>query len=348
MSLNLIDDKSTLVQVMAWCCRATSHYLNQCWPISMSPYGITRPQRVNVVRKERLRQRKRDKKAVARYCSMSSMDSVSMFPDSAEEEGLDSSECESSSSTHKSVVKVTRPSPAPWDTDVDSPPRKRFKKDSTRGERGRSWEMDRLGRYSKDHSDSGLRDEPSRSRATTEQKHSAGATCCEDWSATNAGSAGASSSGLPQTRLTVLMVLPPHRRKLLRAWCPVLLGLFLAGFRLPWTRFWVLGPLRTKLKMMWLSAQMGPLPCGWGLPRATSPPVLLGHLFGRAGYYGETAEWRVVWELDFHSCTFRPAGGDGSASWPSWLSPGFAGFRHGECCLIWYPDRRLLGYGWQH
>ena len=28
---DLIYDKSTLVQVMAWCCQATSHYLNQCW-----------------------------------------------------------------------------------------------------------------------------------------------------------------------------------------------------------------------------------------------------------------------------------------------------------------------------
>ena len=32
MSLNLIDDKSTLSQVMVWCSRATSHYLSQCWP----------------------------------------------------------------------------------------------------------------------------------------------------------------------------------------------------------------------------------------------------------------------------------------------------------------------------
>ena len=31
---------------MAWCRQATSHYLNQCWPRSMPPYGITRPQRV--------------------------------------------------------------------------------------------------------------------------------------------------------------------------------------------------------------------------------------------------------------------------------------------------------------
>ena len=27
-----LADKSTLVQVMAWCCQATSHYLSQCWP----------------------------------------------------------------------------------------------------------------------------------------------------------------------------------------------------------------------------------------------------------------------------------------------------------------------------
>ena len=38
------DDKSTLVQVMAWCHQATSHYLSQCWPSSLSPYGVTRPQ----------------------------------------------------------------------------------------------------------------------------------------------------------------------------------------------------------------------------------------------------------------------------------------------------------------
>ena len=47
MPWDLTDDKSTLVQVMAWCRQATSHYLNQCWPSSMSPYGVTRPQWVN-------------------------------------------------------------------------------------------------------------------------------------------------------------------------------------------------------------------------------------------------------------------------------------------------------------
>ena len=32
---------------MAWCRQVTSHYLNQCWPGPMTPYGITRPQWVN-------------------------------------------------------------------------------------------------------------------------------------------------------------------------------------------------------------------------------------------------------------------------------------------------------------
>ena len=50
MPLDLIDDKSTLVQVMAWCRRAPSHYLSQCWPRSMSPYGISRLQWVRLQR----------------------------------------------------------------------------------------------------------------------------------------------------------------------------------------------------------------------------------------------------------------------------------------------------------
>ena len=47
MSLDFIDDQSTLVQVMAWCRQATSHYMSQCWPRSMSPFGVNRPQWVN-------------------------------------------------------------------------------------------------------------------------------------------------------------------------------------------------------------------------------------------------------------------------------------------------------------
>ena len=44
MSLDFTDDKSILVQVMGWCRKATSHYLNQCWPRSLPPYGVSRPQ----------------------------------------------------------------------------------------------------------------------------------------------------------------------------------------------------------------------------------------------------------------------------------------------------------------
>ena len=47
MPQDLTDDKSTSVQVTAWCHQATSHYLSQCWPRSMSPNGVTRPQWVN-------------------------------------------------------------------------------------------------------------------------------------------------------------------------------------------------------------------------------------------------------------------------------------------------------------
>ena len=44
MPQDLIDNKSTLVHVMAWCRQTTSHYLDQCWPSSPTPYGIIRPQ----------------------------------------------------------------------------------------------------------------------------------------------------------------------------------------------------------------------------------------------------------------------------------------------------------------
>ena len=47
MSLDFTDDPPTLVQVMAWCRQATSHYLSLCWPTSLMPYGATRPQWVN-------------------------------------------------------------------------------------------------------------------------------------------------------------------------------------------------------------------------------------------------------------------------------------------------------------
>ena len=34
----ILTEKSTLVRVMAWCHQAASHYLNQCWPRTMSLY----------------------------------------------------------------------------------------------------------------------------------------------------------------------------------------------------------------------------------------------------------------------------------------------------------------------
>ena len=40
------DGKSTLVQIMAWCCQATS--LNQCQPRSVSQYTFTGPQAATV------------------------------------------------------------------------------------------------------------------------------------------------------------------------------------------------------------------------------------------------------------------------------------------------------------
>ena len=45
---DLTDDQSTLVQVMAWCRQATSHYLSQFWTSSMLLYGITLGQWVNL------------------------------------------------------------------------------------------------------------------------------------------------------------------------------------------------------------------------------------------------------------------------------------------------------------
>ena len=50
MPLGFTDDEATLVQVMAWCRQAPSHYLSQCWPKSLSPYDVTRPQWVNLSR----------------------------------------------------------------------------------------------------------------------------------------------------------------------------------------------------------------------------------------------------------------------------------------------------------
>ena len=44
MPQNIFDSKTRLVQVMALCRQATSHYLNQYWSRCMSPYNVTWPQ----------------------------------------------------------------------------------------------------------------------------------------------------------------------------------------------------------------------------------------------------------------------------------------------------------------
>ena len=41
---DLTYEKSTCLPLMAWCRQETGHYLNQCWPRSLSPHGITRLQ----------------------------------------------------------------------------------------------------------------------------------------------------------------------------------------------------------------------------------------------------------------------------------------------------------------
>ena len=48
MPLDLTDGNSTLVQVMVWCHQATSPYMSQCWPRSISPNGATRSQWVKL------------------------------------------------------------------------------------------------------------------------------------------------------------------------------------------------------------------------------------------------------------------------------------------------------------
>ena len=42
-----LNAKSTLVEVMAWYRQATIHYLSPCWPRSLLPYDIIRPQWIN-------------------------------------------------------------------------------------------------------------------------------------------------------------------------------------------------------------------------------------------------------------------------------------------------------------
>ena len=49
MPQKFTNANSTFVQVMAWCHRATSHCLSQCWPRSISSYGVAGPQCVKLL-----------------------------------------------------------------------------------------------------------------------------------------------------------------------------------------------------------------------------------------------------------------------------------------------------------
>ena len=44
-----VNDKSTLDQEMGCCHQATNHHLNQCWRSSIMPYDVTRDQWVNIL-----------------------------------------------------------------------------------------------------------------------------------------------------------------------------------------------------------------------------------------------------------------------------------------------------------
>ena len=67
MPLDLTNDTSTLVQAMAWSRQASSHYLSQCWPRSMSPYGVTKPQWVKYIYLEKTLNRAPGNTDVSQY-----------------------------------------------------------------------------------------------------------------------------------------------------------------------------------------------------------------------------------------------------------------------------------------
>ena len=65
---NLTDDESMMVQEMAWCHQATSHYQNQCLPRFMSPYGIIRPQSIKKCFLEKLKHRNYSNQCLSFKC----------------------------------------------------------------------------------------------------------------------------------------------------------------------------------------------------------------------------------------------------------------------------------------
>ena len=45
MPQNPLDEKPNAVHILAWWSQVSSHYIRQCWPSVMSPYGVYRPGR---------------------------------------------------------------------------------------------------------------------------------------------------------------------------------------------------------------------------------------------------------------------------------------------------------------
>ena len=296
------------------------------------------------MKEERLKQRKRDKAVAARYCSLSSMDFESILPDSAEEETLESSECESSSSTLKFIqwrspghhqLLGTRM----WTSQPENVPRRT----------PHGGDEDEVGRGT----DKGV-----------------------TWGTILIWVTGMSvtmtrmmGAGLPQTRVMLGLVLHPRvelpqSRSILlgpsavRTSLPqtlVRLGLVPPGAGLSQNRLTILmvlilltegsyweihatvdnilsaGSYENQTQGDWTLSSDG-TPAMRTRPTAShefclAGPSPLGEL--RPGYHRQTVECRVLREFDFHSCTCWPAGGDGSARWPSWagtwLLPGFEG-----------------------
>ena len=49
----LVTRKNFPFDDVIMCRQATNHYLNQCWPSFITPYGVTKPRRVDVTRMSR-------------------------------------------------------------------------------------------------------------------------------------------------------------------------------------------------------------------------------------------------------------------------------------------------------
>ena len=100
--------------------------------------------------KEEANCRRKQEKVTAQSQCVSSEDSISRQPDLEDKDSLDSEESDVSSRRVKSVIKVPphRQSLAPWDTNMESPPRKRARTESPRDRCDRSQESEDRSRHS--------------------------------------------------------------------------------------------------------------------------------------------------------------------------------------------------------